>query len=63
MGMVNCVCETERPKPLVDLDAKIGLFEFAFPNGYEDDATIDYFIKNWEIKTEVSQSLLLLFFI
>eukprot|EP00347_Sterkiella_histriomuscorum_P019688 403340667 len=49
MGGIQC-CEQERPKPKINLDAKIGLYEFAFPNGYEDRQTIDYFVKNWDLK-------------
>ncbi|CDW88155.1 UNKNOWN [Stylonychia lemnae] len=49
MGMIQC-CEQERPKQKVDIDAKIHGYEFAFPNGIEDQQAIEYFIKNWDLK-------------
>jgi len=35
------------------LDAKIGAYEFAFPNGIDEEEAIDYFKKNWELKEAV----------
>lgn len=53
MGGIQCF-EKERPKPKIDLEQQMGLYEFAFPAGYEEWQTIDYFVKNWDLKNAVS---------
>lgn len=44
----------EEPKP--SLDGQLENQQFAFPNGciFKEDETIKYFVKNWQLKHQVT---------
>ena len=61
MGIIQCCtgCETIDKQQLSatdTLDEKLKQAEFAFPNGcvFKEDDTIQYFVKNWQLKNDIT---------
>ncbi len=55
-GGGKCIDKSQLSSATDTLDEKLRQAEFAFPNGcvFKEDDTIQYFVKNWQLKNEIT---------